>query len=192
MPQKKRIMLRKSLATGWLLLFMSYSPDNHSSEGSFSHGHGAHVHGSASLRIVLDNNLLFIEFDSPAFNLVGFEHEPANEAQKSALLTVKQALDSAELLFRFTPTRCRREKSDIEVPYIAEHYENHPRSYQHDHVDIHANYVFQCARAEKLKTISVNLFTYFPGIQEIRVQWIFENRQGVAILTADNPGLKFD
>jgi hypothetical protein len=189
-------MLRKYLSIGWLLLLISYSPDNHASERSFSHGHGAHVHGSAVLNIVLDGNMLFIEFDSPAFNLAGFEHEPANDVQKSALISVKQALDSVELLFRFTPTRCRLEKSDIEVPYLADHYENHPHQHQHqhqhDHADVHARYVFQCERAGQLKAISVNLFTYFPGIREIRAQWIFQNRQGVALLTTDNPGLKFD
>lgn len=181
-------MLRKYLSTGWLLLFISYSPDNHASEGSYSHGHGAHVHGSAVLNIVLDGNMLFIEFDSPAFNLAGFEHEPANDVQKSTLLSVKQALDSVELLFRFTPTRCRLKKSEIKVPYLAEHHKDH----QHDHADVHVIYVFQCERVEQLKTISVNLFTHFPSIQEIRPQWIFQNRQGVALLTADNPGLKFD
>ena len=184
-------MLRKYLAAGWLLLLISFSPDNHASEGSFSQGHGAHVHGSAALNIALDNNMLFIEFDSPAFNLVGFEHEPVNEAQKSALRHVKQALDSAELLFRFVPTGCRLEKSDIEVPYLTEHHQ-HQHSHQHEHADVQANYIFQCDQAENLKAISVNLFTHFPGIQEIRAQWIIQHRQGVALLTADNPSLKFD
>lgn len=184
-------MLGQSLATGWLLLLISFSPDNHASEGSFSHGHGAHVHGSAALNIALDNNMLFIEFDSPAFNLVGFEHEPTNEAQKSALLNVKKTLNSAELLFRFTPTGCRLEKSDIEIPYLTEHHQ-HPHQHQHEHADVQANYIFQCAQAENLKAILVNLFTHFPGIQEIRAQWVSQNRQGVALLTADNPRLKFD
>lgn len=185
-------MLRKYLSTGWLLLLISYSPDSPASERSFSHGHGAHVHGSAVLNIALDGNMLFIEFDSPAFNLAGFEHEPANDVQKSALLSVKKALDSVGLLFQFTPTRCRLKKLEIEVPYLADHYENHTHQHQHDHADVHAHYVSQCERAEQLRAISVNLFTYFPGIREVRAQWVFQNRQGVALLTADNPGLKFD
>ncbi len=180
--------MRKYLATGWLLLLISYSPNNHSTEGSFLQGHDSHVHGSAALNIVLDGNMLFIEFDSPAINLVGFEHEPVTETQKSALLSVKQVLGSAELLFRFAPSGCRLEKSDIEVPYLTEHHENH----DHDHADVRANYSFQCKWTENLKAISVNLFTYFPGIQEIRARWIFQNKQSVALLTASNPNLKFD
>ena len=52
----------------------------------------AHVHGEASLNLVLDDHSLFIEFKSPAYNLVGFEHEPKNQTQ------LKQVRDTLSLL----------------------------------------------------------------------------------------------
>ena len=37
---------------------------------------GPHEHGVASLNLVVDGNLVSLELDSPAANLVGFEHTP--------------------------------------------------------------------------------------------------------------------
>ena len=54
----------------------------------------AHVHGKASLNLVLDGQSLFIEFESPAYNLVGFEHEPKDQIQQ------KEVQDSLSLLSR--------------------------------------------------------------------------------------------
>jgi Protein of unknown function (DUF2796) len=38
--------------------------------------HGPHVHGVAQLNVALDGNVLWIELNSPAMNIVGFEHAP--------------------------------------------------------------------------------------------------------------------
>ena len=48
-----------------------------SSQGAFAEDHqhaslGAHEHGVASLNLVVDGNLVSLELDSPATNLVGF------------------------------------------------------------------------------------------------------------------------
>lgn len=185
-------MLRKYLLAGWLLLLMSYSLDIFSSGTPSSHG--VHVHGSAALNVVLDGDRLFIEFDSPALNLAGFEHEPDNEAQRSTLLNVRQTLVSADRLFHFSPTKCIPENIEIEVPFLKIHQENNPHTHhqeaQPDHADFHADYIFHCRQSKGLKTILVKLFVFFPGIQEIRVQWIFHGRQGFALLTAEHPELK--
>ena len=38
------------------------------------HAEEAHIHGLATLTLALEGNSLEIEFESPAANLVGFEH----------------------------------------------------------------------------------------------------------------------
>jgi Protein of unknown function (DUF2796) len=45
--------------------------------------HGAHEHGVAELNLALDGKELWIEFSSPAVNLVGFEHTPGNAEQNA-------------------------------------------------------------------------------------------------------------
>lgn len=185
-------MINKQRLIGWLLILAGYSVPVFPSEGHSTHG--AHVHGEASLNIVFDGNALFIELDSPAFNLVGFEHAPNNEEQTAALLNAEQTLASADRLFHFATTKCKLENVEVEMPFIKKHedkkHQHHQYEAHRDHADFHASYTFLCERAKDLKTISVKLFTHFPSIQEIKTQWIFHGRQGSASLTANNPTLK--
>jgi len=41
--------------------------------------HNAHTHGVANLTLVSDSGTLEIAFDSPAVNLLGFEHRPRTQ-----------------------------------------------------------------------------------------------------------------
>ncbi|MCF7994732.1 MAG: DUF2796 domain-containing protein, partial [Chromatiaceae bacterium] len=45
---------------------------------------GAHVHGVGQLNVAVDGSALLVELISPAMDLVGFEHAPRNEAQRTA------------------------------------------------------------------------------------------------------------
>ncbi|MFP4276796.1 MAG: DUF2796 domain-containing protein, partial [Wenzhouxiangella sp.] len=45
----------------------------------------AHVHGTATGNLSLDENELRLELEIPGINLVGFEHPPATDEQRSAL-----------------------------------------------------------------------------------------------------------
>ncbi|MDV6345735.1 DUF2796 domain-containing protein [Nitrosomonas sp. Is37] len=184
-------MINKQFLIGWLLILAGSNVPVFSSEGYSSHG--AHVHGEAALYIVLDENTLSIELDSPAINLIGFEHEPNNEEQKSAILNAKQTLVSADRLFHFSTTQCSLENVEIEVPYINKHenknHQHHHHETYHDHADFHASYIFQCEQAKDPVSISIKLFSLFPGLQEIKAQWIFQDKQGSASLTASDPTL---
>lgn len=181
-------MINKQLLIGWLLILIGNSIPAFSSETPLSHG--SHIHGEVVMNMVLDGNILFIELDSPAINLIGFEHEPNNEEQKSAILNAKQTLASADRLFHFATTKCSLENVGVEAPYIKKHegknHQHHLSETHHDHADFHASYTFQCEQPKDLKEISIKLFTHFPGIQEIRAQWIFQGKQGFASLAADN------
>ena len=58
-------------------------------EHSHAHAHeehaslDAHEHGVASLNVALDGQTLEIQLQSPAMNLVGFEHEAKSDADKA-------------------------------------------------------------------------------------------------------------
>ncbi len=55
-----------------------------------SRHHDAHEHGVAHLNVAVEDADLYLEFISPAANIVGFEHSPRTDAQKA---TVKAAVD---------------------------------------------------------------------------------------------------
>lgn len=60
------------------ILTVFAAEDNHGS-------HEAHVHGEAEMTLILQNDELAINFESPAANLVGFEHHPETDLQRNAL-----------------------------------------------------------------------------------------------------------
>ena len=49
----------------------------------------SHQHGLAELRLLLEEQRIEIEFESPAFNLVGFEHKTSNPEEKSLVRNVE-------------------------------------------------------------------------------------------------------
>lgn len=156
------------------------------------HTHHAHVHGEAELYIIYEHGRLFIEFSSPAINLIGFEHPPQNEKQQSALSYAKQALTEVKQLFQIEPPSCQLETATASAPYIdgtpsAEHF--HP---QGEHPDFHASYTFNCQANTKLTAIHTALMVKFPGIERIKVQWVVHNQQGSTRLTASRATISFN
>ncbi|MBK7363973.1 MAG: DUF2796 domain-containing protein [Nitrosomonas sp.] len=170
---------------GWLFSSANLNADTH-------HAHGAHVHGEAELYIVHEHGKLFIEFISPAINLIDFEHPPKSEQQQNILTHTKQILVEGDQLFQITPFNCQLETATASAPYIdgapsAEHFHSGG-----EHPDFHASYVFNCQANTKLTTIYTALIVKFPGIERIKVQWIVQNQQGSTQLTTDRATLSFN
>jgi Protein of unknown function (DUF2796) len=61
--------------------------------------HGPHVHGMAELNVALDGNVLWIELNSPAMNIVGFEHAPQSAEQKAAVHDATETLKDGGHVF---------------------------------------------------------------------------------------------
>lgn len=175
-------MKHKHLILGSLFVLMEISEV---SSTEMHPSHEAHVHSKAVLNIVFDGSTLFIEFVSPATNLLGFEHTPVNDEQKSVLQNAKQTLATADRLFYFSTTTCRTDNVEVKAPYMNQH-EDKKHAHHGEHADFHASYTFKCEQAKDLKEITIKLFALFPGIHEIKTQWIFQGKQGAALLTADS------
>ena len=74
--------------------------------------HDAHVHGSAALNLALESGEVHIELDSPAANIVGFEHAPSSEGDHAALDKAVATLKNGDQLFHFnSEAGCRMEKA---------------------------------------------------------------------------------
>lgn len=156
------------------------------------HTHSMHVHGEAELYIIYEHGRLFIEFISPTINLIGFEHPPQNKNQQDILTQAKQTLTEGKQLFQIAPSNCQLETATASAPYIdgtpsAEHF--HP---QGEHPDFHASYTFNCQVGTKLIAIHTTLMAKFPGIERIKAQWIVQNQQGSAQLTANRTTISFN
>ena len=142
--------------------------------------HSAHEHGHVLLQIVQDGSALNIALQSPAVNIIGFEHHAESVADKKTLRATEQLLTDPEQLFSLPPKAgCSPQESELEselLEHLDEH-DDHDKEDDHDdhegkeeHSEFHAEYRYACNAPESLEYIDVNLFARFSGIEEIDVQ----------------------
>ena len=169
-------------------------------EHSHAHAHeehaslDAHEHGVASLNVALDGQTLEIQLQSPAMNLVGFEHEAKSDADKAKVAAARKHLEQPQALFALPiEAKCALQDSELDSPLFGGHaHDEHEHADEHGHSDIDASYRFACANAEALKTLELgSFFGTFPGTEKLEVQLIGPSGQQGAELTPSNSRLSF-
>ncbi len=180
----RRLLL--ALPFALLPLVAAQAADTHDHE----HGSlGAHEHGVARLNAALDGKTLELELQSPAMNLVGFEHVASSDADKAKVAAVHAQLAQPLALFSLPATAgCTVASQELESPLFGDKAEDHDHDaegdeHDHDHSEIHAHYQFTCATPAALKHLDLgNLFKTFPATQKIAVQLIGPSgQQGVEV-----------
>ncbi|GIZ11684.1 DUF2796 domain-containing protein [Pseudomonas sp. NCCP-436] len=160
----------------------------HAEHGSL----GAHEHGVANLNIALDGKQLEVQLESPAMNLIGFEHAARSEADKAQLENARRELEKPLTLFALSSNNCRNTRIELHSPLFYEGVHEHHHSHGHDdeHSEIHAHYQFECTN--ELKQLSLaELFKRFPATEKVQVQLIGPAGQQGLILTPSQPRLSF-
>ncbi|AZC21024.1 DUF2796 domain-containing protein [Pseudomonas sp. CMR5c] len=176
----------------------------HDHEHEHEHGSlGAHEHGVARLNAVLDGQALELELESPAMNLVGFEHAPGSDADKAKISAARKQLEQPLALFSLPKAaNCSVASQELESPLfgdqpaVADHDDDDEGAagdeHHHEHSEIHAHYRFACAKPEALKNLDLGqVFKTFPATQKIQVQLISPSGQQGVEATAKAATLKF-
>lgn len=180
-----------------LLPLVAAQAHEHGHDHDHEHSHdslGAHEHGVASLNAALDGNLLELQLESPAMNLVGFEHAAKSDADKAKVAAAKRELEQPISLFALNSSDCKATQVELESPLFgdADHDHDHDHDHEGEHSDIHAHYRFECAKANELKQLDLaELFKRFPATEKIQVQLIGPNGQQGVELTPAQPRLSF-
>lgn len=183
-----------------LLPLVAAQAHEHGHDHDHEHSHdslGAHEHGVASLNAALDGNVLELQLESPAMNLVGFEHAAKSDADKAKVAAAKRELEQPITLFALNSGDCKTTEVELESPLFGEADHDHDHDHDHhahegEHSDIHAHYRFECAKANELKQLDLaELFKRFPATEKIQVQLIGPNGQQGVELTPAQPRLSF-
>lgn len=164
----RRLLL--ALPFALLPLAVAHAHDDH--DHDHAHGSlGAHEHGVAKLNVVLDGNTLELGLDSPAMNLVGFEHAASTDADKAKVRAARQQLEQPLKLFGLAQgAGCAEENQELESPLFEA---SDKPAHGHQHADVDAHYQLTCANPDKLTGIDLApLFKTFPQTQKIIVQLI--------------------
>ncbi|MGF6095173.1 DUF2796 domain-containing protein [Pseudomonas sp. 18175] len=195
----RRLLL--ALPFALLPLAVAHAHEDHDHE----HGSlGAHEHGVGRLNAVLDGQALELELDSPAMNLVGFEHLATTAADKAKVAAVRKQLENPLALFNLPKgAGCVVSTQELNSPLFgdkpeADHddddhdHDAKAGEHHHDHSEIHAHYQFTCATPTALSNLDLSqVFKTFPATQKIQVQLIGPSGQQGVEATATAATLKF-
>ena len=159
----------------------------------------AHEHGAAQLNVALEGQRLELALESPAMNLVGFEHAAVSSTDKTAVAHAQQHLQTPLALFGIAAAAgCVITSHELHSPLFVANAEEHEEHEEHDkehgaeHSDIDASYVLICSQPQSLSAIDLSeLFKLFPATDKIQVQLIGPNGQQGAELSAAQPRLSF-
>lgn len=168
----------------------SAKSESHPHQHDHQHDHvgdftqlGAHVHGVATLTMVLEGNELQLALQSAAYNIVGFEHAPSTAEQKQE---VALALDNLSQGAWFTLNReanCEIQSGESNTDLTASGYTGHG--------DFYANISLLCQRPAMLQQVDLGLFSLTPALEKIDVQWVINGQQGAATATLSNSAIRF-
>ncbi|WP_097305281.1 DUF2796 domain-containing protein [Pseudomonas chlororaphis] len=198
-------MRRLLLALPFALLPLAIAQAAEKHDHDHEHGSlGAHEHGVARLNAALDGQTLELELESPAMNLVGFEHAASTDADKAKVAAVRAQLEKPLALFSLPPAAgCVVAQQELESPLFGDkpedHIEDHDKAkdadgheHHHEHSEIHAHYQFTCATPGALKSLDLaGVFKTFPATQKIQVQLISPSGQQGVEATSKAASLKF-
>lgn len=187
----RRLMLVLPFAL--LPLAVAHAADEHGSLG-------AHEHGVGRVNAALDGQTLDLELESPAMNLVGFEHAATSDADKAKVVAARTELENPLALFNLPKAAgCVVSDQELNSPLFGDkpdadddHDEDAKDEHHHEHSEIHAHYHFTCATPGALKSLDLaNIFNTFPATQKIQVQLIGPSGQQGVEVTAKAAALNF-
>ena len=156
----------------------------------------AHQHGHAELQAAFDGPLVDLLLESPAYNLLGFEHQPRTAEQKQKLDDLHQWL-AGNALINTEDGRCRVVTSELhtgweEADAHAEHgHPQHDHDHAHDnhtnHSDLEVTQSLHCEALSDAPAFATPLLEQFPALEHLNVQWVSAQGQGGTRLTrSDN------
>ena len=199
-------MRRLLLALPFALLPLAAA---HAAEHQHDHDHdhdhgeehaslGAHEHGVGRLDVVLEGKKLELQFESPAMNIVGFEHEATSDEDKAKVAQARELLLKPNALFNIPDAaNCSATSVKLSSPLFGDKHEDHDdhakgEEHDHEHSEIHGTYSFVCDAPAILKKLDLsNIFKTFPDTKKLQVQLISPGGQSGAEVIAANPTLKF-
>ena len=141
--------------------------DEHSKEKHDGHNHGkkrqldSHEHGVSVLKIASEKNMIEMELESPADDIVGFEHAPENAQQKEKISKALAIFkDMAGIFYPNQEAQCKVTKNAAEFEVDA----------ASGHAGFHIKWHLTCANLSRIKTLSTSFFKLFPKAEEIEVE----------------------
>lgn len=148
--------------------------------------HGAHEHGTAELELAVEGSDVAVNFASPMYNLVGFEHAPRDERDREAVATARALLDDPRNLVRLqADAACTAVELDIhwEVPSAEEverdgneaagrdAHDDEPDDHEAEepHAELAVSIRYRCEHPDRLNALDITAFESFERLSEVEL-----------------------
>ena len=161
---------------------------------------GPHEHGASALDVAIEGGRVEMRLESPAMDVVGFEHEPSTDEQRAAIEEARAALSDPLALFAPSDSAgCAVAEASVEHVFEGGHDDlgaEEAAADEHGHEDegathseFQAGYALDCEDPSALTAIDFPFFEVFPGAQEIDVRVVTERGQTGAEVERASPRL---
>lgn len=156
--------------------------------------HGVHEHGVATLSIAVGDEGLEIMLETPAVNLLGFEHAASTVEEKQQLADIKARLEAGDELFSINAeSDCGLKDVEVSSALMGDAAQEEAGSGHEQadegeeaHHDVDAVWSYVCTKPAELKAIAVKLFSAFPqGFQKINAEWVSDQGASAQALDKD-------
>jgi len=141
----------------------------------------SHEHGAAKLMMAMEGKKLQVEFEVPSESLIGFEHLPKSQSnRKNFNEAIKNLSDPSKLFSMPNNAECLLVGMNVSQSLFSNEEEHgHDESEKSEiHSEFESNYYWNCQHLDEIDSIGTQLMSFFPRIEEIRVNWISNNGQG--------------
>ena len=153
----------------------------------------SHEHGAAKLMMAMEGKKLQVEFEVPSESLIGFEHFPKSQSnRKNFNEAIKILSDPSKLFSMPIKAECLLVGMNVSQSLFSNEEEHgHDESEKSEiHSEFKSNYYWNCQHLDEIDSIGTQLMSFFPRIEEIRVNWISNNGQGSLELESKDDRIK--
>ena len=153
----------------------------------------SHEHGAAKLMMAMEGKKLQVEFEVPSESLIGFEHLPKSQSnRKNFNEAIKNLSDPSKLFSMPNKAECLLVGTNVSQSLFSnEEDHGHDESEKSEiHSEFKSNYYWNCQHLDEIDSIGTELMSFFPRIEEIRVNWISNNGQGSLELESKDDRIK--
>ena len=164
----------------------------------------SHEHGAAKLMMAMEGKKLQVEFEVPSESLIGFEHFPKSQSnRKNFNEAIKNLSDPSKLFSMPNKAECLLVGTNVSQSLFSnegdhghdesekEEKHGHDESEKSEiHSEFKSNYYWNCQHLDEIDSIGTELMSFFPRIEEIRVNWISNYGQGSLELESKDDRIK--
>lgn len=130
-------------------------------------GQRKHVHGAVTFNIALEGDLLVVELEAPADNVVGFEKSPRNAAERTAIAEANAWIASGRDIAAVPRNAgCRLQSVDFKPP-----------TFGGGHADYRARIDFRCANPAAIAWVELWALRRLKGVEATEVNVVTSSVQ---------------